>query len=265
MDQTDEAKDSLNPHMPQFLTQVPWYVDKNSEPTLKHHKFYEPEKEDINNWYDRGRKGEQATTFRKGACENCGAMGHKRKECAERPRKVGAKYTKKDIAPDDVQKTIELDWEGKRDRWNGYDPDRHRELVEEYEAFEEVKKKRKQEEIEEKNKQGVEIGEDDEFRAPDDPIRASNLPSKTDSIGKKYHGIINVREREDPAKYLLNLDLNSAQFNPKSRTMNENPNPLLPDDRQHFKGDLEHNDTGDKLELIEQEKFAMDQAELRNS
>lgn len=55
--------------MPQYITQVPWYVERNSEPTLKHHsKFYEPQKSDMNNWYERGRKGEQATTFRKGAC-----------------------------------------------------------------------------------------------------------------------------------------------------------------------------------------------------
>jgi hypothetical protein len=33
----------------------------------------------------------------KGACANCGAMSHKTKDCTERPRKLGAKYTGKDI------------------------------------------------------------------------------------------------------------------------------------------------------------------------
>lgn len=158
--------------------------------------------------------------FRKGACENCGAMGHNKRECTERPRKFGAKFTNKNIAADDVQKEVVLDWEGKRDRWNGYDPDRHKELTVEFEEYESVKKKRKQEEIEKKAETGEEIAEDDEFRAADDPVRASNLPSKSDKIAKKYHGTINVREREDKAKYLLNLDLNSASFDPKSRSMN---------------------------------------------
>lgn len=36
-----------------------------------------------------------------GACENCGALTHSKKECVERPRKVGARWSNQDIAPDE--------------------------------------------------------------------------------------------------------------------------------------------------------------------
>lgn len=39
--------------------------------------------------------------FYLGACENCGAIGHDRKNCFERPRKIPAKYSGKIIAADD--------------------------------------------------------------------------------------------------------------------------------------------------------------------
>lgn len=51
----------------------------------------------------------------------------------QRPRKVGAKYTGTGIAPDEhAQVQIDLDYDGKRDRWNGYDPEEHQRIVEEY-------------------------------------------------------------------------------------------------------------------------------------
>lgn len=39
----------------------------------------------------------------------------------------------------------------------------------------------------------------------------------------------NLRQREDVAKYLWNLDPNSARYDAKSRTMRDNPTPHLPE------------------------------------
>lgn len=39
-----------------------------------------------------------------------------------------------------------------------------------------------------------------------------------------------LRIREDRPVYLENLDPNSAFYDPKSRTMRENPNPHLPEE-----------------------------------
>ncbi len=41
--------------------------------------------------------------YREGACENCGALGHKRVDCLEKPRKRLAKYGAGVIAADDTQ------------------------------------------------------------------------------------------------------------------------------------------------------------------
>lgn len=53
---------------------------------------------------------------------SCGAMSHKTKDCMERPRSKGAKWTNKHIAADEKVEDIALEtYEARRDRWNGYD------------------------------------------------------------------------------------------------------------------------------------------------
>lgn len=53
---------------------------------------------------------------------SCGAMSHKTKDCMERPRSKGARWTGKHIAADEKVEDIELDdFDAKRDRWSGYD------------------------------------------------------------------------------------------------------------------------------------------------
>lgn len=51
----------------------------------------------------------------------------------QRPRKVGAKFTGTNIAADEhMQPLLKFDYDGKRDRWNGYNPEEHMKIVEEY-------------------------------------------------------------------------------------------------------------------------------------
>ena len=88
-------------------------------------------------------------------CCSCGAMTHDKKSCMERPRTVGAKWTNMQIAPDEKVESFELDYDGKRDRWNGYDPSTYTHVIAEYEAREEARKKYLKEQqlkkLEEKN------------------------------------------------------------------------------------------------------------------
>ncbi len=66
----------------------------------------------------------------------------------------------------------------------------------------------------------------------------------------------NLRNREDTAKYLLNLNEDSAYYDGKTHSMRENPNPSSTDTT--FKGDNYARLTGDTAKLLEQEKFIWD-------
>ena len=68
-------------------------------------------------------------------------MGHKKKECTERPRKTGARFTQKQIAADDVVKDVPESWEIKRDRWNGFTADMYKSVMEDFQQYDEIKKK----------------------------------------------------------------------------------------------------------------------------
>lgn len=98
-------------------------------------------------------------------------MTHDKKSCVERPRQKGAKYTGKNIAPDEKLETFELDYDGKRDRWNGYDAASYKHVIQRYEARDEARSKYLKEQqlkkLEEKNgnqdnKEGVSDDEDNE-------------------------------------------------------------------------------------------------------
>lgn len=68
----------------------------------------------------------------------------------QRPRKVGAKFTGNGMAPDEhSQISLDLDYDGKRDRWNGYDPEDHMRIVEEYAKVDQAKQTLKSQKLHE--------------------------------------------------------------------------------------------------------------------
>ncbi|KAK7922853.1 hypothetical protein WMY93_009755 [Mugilogobius chulae] len=264
--EVDEEGKDINPHIPQYISSVPWYIDPSKRPTLKHQRPQAENQEQfstIGEWYKRGvQENAVVTKFRKGACENCGAMTHKKKDCMERPRKVGAKFTGTGIAPDEhSQVNLDLDYDGKRDRWNGYDPEEHQRIVEEYAKVDLAKRTLKAHKLQDELASGKldqnerehdSEGEDEDKYADDIDMPGQNFDSK------RRITVRNLRIREDTAKYLRNLDPNSAYYDPKTRSMRENPysNTGMNPDEVGYAGDNFARHSGDTITMAQTQMFA---------
>ena len=213
------AANSRNEYIPSFIAKKPFYVPDNTTDDsssandyLEHQRLQQKAESDSltkAQWYTRGHKlGPAATKYRKGACENCGSMTHKAKDCLSRPRKHGAKWTGRNIQADEVVQKVDLGWDAKRDRWNGYDATEYQRVVDEYNELEEMKRSvKKQTDTENEVNTEVEDGEGDVYEAETDMGREQSTSTR------------NLRIREDTANYLLNLDLDSAKYDPKTRSM----------------------------------------------
>lgn len=195
-----------NEYIPTFITKKPFYIDDDDNTDYLEHQRLQKAEQD-SKWYDRGKKlGPAATKYRKGACENCGAMTHKTKECLQRPRAKGAKWTGKDIQADEVIQDVNLGWDAKRDRWNGYHPKEYKAVIDEYAQIEELKAKAK----------ATSAPEDADADADED---GAKYAEESEMGRKQATSSKQLRIREDTAKYLLNLDLESAKYDPKTRAM----------------------------------------------
>jgi len=102
--------------------------------------------------------------------------------------------------------------------------------------------------------------EDDEFKEAE--TAADKYASKQDS----KNTVRDLRIREDIAKYLRNLDPNSAFYDPKSRSMRDNPYKNDPQKAEEstFVGDNFVRLTGDAQKFYEMQKFAWDAYEAGN-
>ncbi|SCV69765.1 BQ2448_1159 [Microbotryum intermedium] len=302
----DEDGQAINPHIPEFMSKAPWYMAQTEGPSLKHQKMLargndrDPGK--LKSRYERGeRAGPAANKFRKGACENCGAMTHKKKDCLERPRKVGARYTGKNIAPDEIIHNDRVglnglegqgDFDAKRDRWDGYDPASHRAVVEEHEALEEARRKLREEAIDKGSaavddkavKKAARAGKGKKKKQDDDDDFGSSDESEVengeeddedkyaegaDVAGQKVDTktritVRNLRIREDTAKYLMNLDIDSAYYDPKTRSMREAPIAGVRPEDAVFAGDNFARHSGGAMDVQKLQLFAW-QSESRGN
>lgn len=299
----DEDGRDINPHIPQYISSVPFFYNTD-QPTLRHQRSLKPGQKhvpiDLN--LQRGVKVQNATKYRPGACENCGAMTHKKKDCLERPRKVGAKYTNKQIAPDEIiLPEIEHSFDSKRDRWAGYHPEMYKQTIEEFNKVEEAKRKLKEENLrreadaaanrrngddsdndsddeQKTNTSGRQIAKEagdvdlnDSLDSDDsDDDDEEKYADKADMPGTKVDSkqritVRNLRLREDTAKYLYNLDLKSAYYDPKTRSMRENPLPETSKSTSsattHFPGENFIRYSGDVSKVNKAQVFAWQAAD----
>ncbi|KAK6127567.1 hypothetical protein DH2020_038685 [Rehmannia glutinosa] len=264
--EVDEDGNEINPHIPHYMSSAPWYLNAEG-PSLKHQRKWKSDPDFTKSWYDRGAKTFHADKYREGACENCGAMTHDKKSCVERPRKLSAKWTGKNISPDEKIETIELDYDGKRDRWNGYDAASYGQVIQMYEARDEARNKHVKEQqlkkLEEKNvnqnnEDGINDDEDNDDSLGVDEAKAdeskqmhfAKVEKRMRTTGGGSTGTVrNLRIREDTAKYLLNLDVSSAHYDPKTRSMREDPLPDLDPNEKFYTGDNFNRVSGQALEF----------------
>jgi pre-mRNA-processing factor SLU7 len=174
-------------------------------------------------------------------------------------------------------------YDSKRDKYHGFEVQQHQERVKEIHAEREaIRKKNRVKNQKEKEKEkgdndaehrehasdsdsdyDSDSGSDseDEFvqRDADAKVHTSRL-ARQGGVGGAQMKVTarNLRIREDTAKYLRNLDPNSAYYDPKSRSMRDNPNPEMDPSEVQFAGDNFARISGDAVGLAQTQVFAWD-------
>lgn len=239
-----DNKEELVEHMPKYIINAPWYVGKNLEEeiSLKHQKLSE---ENVNKCtpitenIERGFYDTKIYKYRKGACENCGAITHKTKDCFERPRRRGVKYTRNNYGHDEYIKDVDFDFESKRDRWNGYNPILEIKKFEEYEKLQENEEKEKKNK--EKGKNDIETQENEEEKIKENNIIELKQLIKEKSIKDNKE---NRKLREKIEKYgggdyydMPENIKNTIKLNEDEENKNEEENIENNNDEQKVKFD----------------------------
>ncbi|KAJ5318629.1 Pre-mRNA-splicing factor slu7 [Penicillium atrosanguineum] len=113
----------------------------------------------------------------------------------KRAQRRSARWTGKNIEADEVLQTVDLGWDAKRDRRNGYDASEYGQVVDEYEELESMKRAAKEgadpKKLMDGNDGNEGLKEDIRCAEESDPCRQQSTATS------------NPRTRKDTAKYLL--------------------------------------------------------------
>lgn len=275
----DADGNEINPHIPQYMASAPWYLNA-SGPGLKHQKNYKDK-----------AVAEGVAARKVEAIGKAKLVSRKRNEFGERidEPKGGKKHLgKKDDAP--RANGYDGTFEGKRDRWNGYDPNMYLRVMKKADLQAEERKKMREQLVEESLQ--VKEGEDDKPQTKEQKRAAKKAAIQNESsdssssddeeeavdadkadvleedgalIGQQIDegrvgmqtrvSVRNLRIREDTAKYLRNLDVKSAYYDPKTRSMRSNPNPETNPAELDYAGDNFVRYTGDTRSVAAQQLY----------
>lgn len=191
-------------------------------------------------------------------------MTHDAKSCVERPRKLGAKFSGRNIKADEHIGDVAVDYAGKHDPYARYNADDYKDVVERYDRLEGQRREARAAEeakrlsdAKDKLPVGGATG-DDEFKVEEGQDNQGQF-AKTDT--RSARSVRDLRIREDTAKYLMNLSPDAPFYDPKSRSMRANPRPEEDGETNGFTGDNQNRFTGDTSTFYDMQRFAWEHSE----
>eukprot|EP00960_Hanusia_phi_P006119 176474-Hanusia_phi.AAC.1 len=258
----DEEGNEINPHIPQYMSSAPWYLNSKG-PTLKH---------------QRNLKVQSIT---EGVAARAVQGLGKGKTVSRTRDEFGEKKKSKDDEGDAPRANgYDTTYAGKRDRWNGFDADmymkvvkRHELLAKERQALREQNVDKSLQEGESSASRAKQKDESDSSSSDDeDEMKDAEKAEMIDQDGKLVGqqldtgrlgmqtrvSVRNLRIREDTAKYLRNLDVKSAYYDPKTRSMRSNPNPDKNPHELDYAGENFIRYTGDTVKVARQQLYELE-------
>lgn len=211
----------LNQYIPMFIKEEPWYwkIQGSSDPLI--HQRAENATHDLEPEKLKYYKPAEIKKFKKGSCTNCGSEDHNAKNCFERPRKIGAKWTNQDLKGNfSVQGGLDYSWKMKYDEkwdlWAGYDPNTYTEVVQKWDSKEKENQEHKKQEIKSKILSGT-LNKDLNGSDIDALSNLSDISSESEEEEKEVKKKVEVqhlRQRGVVQKYLQKISGEKPEIDP---------------------------------------------------